>query len=118
MSIGAPAAASRGTMSAALPRRPIDSGSRRSRASTARRRASSTSSTDDVEVRVFTGARSAWVDLDAQDDAVVHRDGERLRAAHPPRPAVSEIVPASVPPRLRRSPRTSRSPCRMPCVPM
>src|SRR6266566_5301488 len=45
LAIGASIAASAGTTSAALPRRPIDSASRRSRASVARRRASSTSST-------------------------------------------------------------------------
>ncbi len=60
------------------------------------------------------------VHLDDERHALVHRDGQRLRAAHLAQAAVSTSLPLSEPqPSCRaRLPNVSYVPCRMPCVPM
>ena len=87
MSIGAPCSSRAGSISAALPSTPMDSGRRASRASTA--------SCDGVLQRVGLHVEVAVLDppvdpglvaLDADRDAVVHGHRERLRAAHAAEP--------------------------------
>ena len=82
-SIGAFISSSCGNSSAALPSTPIDSGRRSSRAAIARADGVLEGVGLLVEVAVLDAAGDPrLVDVDADRDAVVHGDGERLRAAH------------------------------------
>ena len=87
MSTSSPIDSSLGTTSAALPSSPIDSGRRAALASVAWRTASIEVVGHDVEVSGLDAPPDPrGVALDAQRDAAVHRDRERLRPAHPAEP--------------------------------
>ncbi len=84
MSAGKPASSSLGSTSAALPITPTDRARRSSRARVQRRVGVVEVVGDLVEVARLDAPLSAGgVDLDAQRDTVVHRDRQRLGAAHP-----------------------------------
>ena len=83
MSIGASRSSSAGKTSAALPTTPIDNGRLASRASIALAERVVEVGGLDVEVALGDAPVDAGlVDVDADRDAVVHRDGQRLRTAH------------------------------------
>ena len=83
MSIGASRSSNSGKTSAALPSRPIDSGRLASRASTASAQRVVDRLGAGVEVALLDAALdAALVAVHADRDAVVHGDGQRLRAAH------------------------------------
>ena len=84
MSAGKSRSRRRGRSSAALPTRPTDRPRRSSRAAVQRAMASSSRVGHLVEVaRLDAPLDAPRVDVDAQGDAVVHRDRQRLGAAHP-----------------------------------
>jgi hypothetical protein len=93
MSMAAPRASSSGNTSPALPSSPIDSGRFASRAASASSSASIEVASY-VEVAMLDAARDAGrVDVDADRDAVVHRDASGCAPPIPPRPAVRVMVP-------------------------
>ncbi len=84
MSAGKSSSSSRGSTSAALPTTPTDSARRSSRAARAAGDGVVEAVGQLVEVAGLEAPLDAGaVDVDAQRDAVVHRDRQRLGAAHP-----------------------------------
>ena len=136
MSIGASVSSSSGSMAAALPRTPIDSGRRSSRAATAIATASSSdaacTSRNRCSIRRVIRDWSHSMQM-TTPSFIVTASG--WAPPMPPSPAVTVIVPASAPPRSSRPPvepagiepveilsataaNVSNVPCRIPWVPM
>ena len=109
---------SSGNTSAALPSNPIESGRLRG-AALSRAQASSEVCRRSSSNRSRSAVRSRG-SISITRRAAVHRDRQRLRAAHPAEARRSHERPLSDPPKCfrPRPPNVSYVPCRMPCVPM
>ena len=121
MSIGAFISSSSGSISAALPSTPIESGRRSSRAATATR----DGVLEGVGLLVEVAVLDAAGDPRLVDSMQIATPSFMVTASGcappmPPSPAVSVIVPASVPPNClsATAAKVSKVPCRMPWVPM